>query len=228
MMHLAKKAFYKLIGLNPYLDRWIRYRNPRKYWSERGGDRYFIEQESVQARTLRSEFITDHLRQYPAQSILEVGSGYGKQLKNLAREGLLLAGCDFSRPQLLKSRDHCQGIELCLAEADAEHIPFASQSMDLVFSSAVILHNRYPKAQGIIAEMIRVSRRWIAHNEDTDVTFSRYGYDMKKTYEKLNFKIHESIQIPCANQPSITQFTVVELPSPGIQIAPKDIPLQYH
>ena len=228
MIHLAKKAFYKIIGMNPVLDRWVRYRNPKDYWSKRGGEQYFGEQEAVQARTLRSEFITGELKKYKVNSMLEIGSGYGKQLKNLYRDDLMLVGCDFSRPQLLKARDYCQGLELRLVEADAEHLPFASKSFELAFSSAVILHNYHEKAQGILSEMIRVSKKFIAHNEDTDITFSRYGYDMKKTYEKLNFKVHESVPIPCANQPELTQFTVVEMPRPDLRIAPKDIPLQYH
>ncbi|MBI3313353.1 MAG: class I SAM-dependent methyltransferase [Candidatus Omnitrophica bacterium] len=228
MLRLAKKAFLKIIGMNPLVDRLVRYRDPKRYWGDRGGDQYFQEQEAVQARTLRSQFITTELKKYPFQTLLEIGCGYGKQLKNLYGSGKTIVGCDFSRPQLLKAREYCAGLDLKLIEADGSQIPLKSKSFDLVFSSAVILHNDYKKAQRMIAEMIRLSRKFIAHNEDTDVTFSRYGYDMKKTYEKLGFKIHQSCQIPCANQPEITQFTVIEIPDPKLILKADDIPLQYH
>jgi len=228
MIKLAKKIFYKIVGMNPYVDRFVRYHDPRKYWQNRGGDLYFSEQEEVQTRTLRSEYITSRLKQYPYRRLLEIGCGYGKQLKNLADGKVILIGCDFSRPQLLKAKDYCKGMPLRLVEADAEFVPLKSKSVDLAFSSAVILHNNYRKAQAIVSEMIRVSRRFLAHNEDTDVTFSRYGYDLCKTYERLGFKIRESGTIPCEADPSITQFTVAELPSEQIIVRPEDVPLAFH
>jgi len=228
MIRLAKKAFYKVVGWHPLVDRFVRYRNPKEYWKKRGGDGYFEEQEAVNQRTLRSQFITGELLKYPFKSLAEIGCGYGKQLKNLNREGRMLVGCDFSRPQLIKALEYCPEMTLRLVEADAEAIPLRSKSFDMAFSSAVILHNEYEKAQKIISEMIRISCKYLAHNEDTDITFSRYGYDLKKTYEKLNFKILQSQPIPCAIDPAITQFTVVELPKDMISLKPEEIPLQYH
>lgn len=226
-----RKLYYLTLGKIPVIDRFCRYRNPQDYWKNRGGDTYFAEQEAVTARTERSVFIAESLSRYDCKSIVEIGCGYGKQLKNIFQAfngNVELAGCDFSGPQLAKLKEYFPDFPGRVVESDAEKIPFESKSFDLAFSSAVILHNHYEKAQKIISEMIRISRKYIAHNEDTDITFSRYGYDMKKTYEKMGFKILESGEIPCANEPGITQFTVVEIPE-GIQfIEPRDVPLQYH
>ena len=228
MIKTLRKVFYKLIGLNPIVDRFVRYRNPRRYWQARGGNGYFEEQEAVHNRTLRSQFIAQEIKQLSYKTLLEVGCGYGKQLKNLDAGGIFIAGCDFSHPQLLKAKEVCQSNHFHYVEADAENLPFQNKSFDLVLSSAVILHNEYEKAKKIISEIIRISRKYIVHNEDTDVTFSRYGYDLTKTYQKMNFKILKSVPIPCASDPSITQFTIVELPSPGYEVKPEDVPLAYH
>lgn len=228
LIRLVRKVFFKLVALHPQIDRAVRYYNPRKYWNTRGGQTYFEEQEAVHDRTLRSQFITDEIRKLSFGSLLEVGCGYGKQLKNLLPKNVYLAGCDFSHPQLMKAKEYCPEIANRIAEADAESIPFLDKSFDAVFTSAVVLHNKHEKAQRIIAELIRVSRHYLIHNEDTDITFSRYGYDLTETYRRMNFKIVHSKQIPNAPDPSITQFTVAEIPAGAGPFKPEDIPLAYH
>lgn len=225
---LLERALRKLIHGHPRLERLVLYRNPREYWRKRGGERYFEEQEAVDNRTLRSQFIAEEVCRLSFTSVLEIGCGYGKQLKNFLPTGALIVGCDFSHPQLLKARPYAVGANLHWVEADGAALPFQDKSFDVVLSSAVILHNQFLPAKHILAEMIRVSRRYLVYNEDTDVTFSRYGYDMKKTYEKMNFKILESKPIPAAPDPAITQFTVVELPAAKRLCGAEDIPLQYH
>src|SRR3989338_6682700 len=97
---ILRKIFYKAVGLNPYLDRFVRYRKPKEYWQKRGGEGYFQEQEAVSDRTLRSQFIAEEISHLSFGSLLEVGCGYGKQLRNLNPQGAFLVGCDFSHPQL--------------------------------------------------------------------------------------------------------------------------------
>jgi SAM-dependent methyltransferase len=233
-MNIAKKALRKLyyvtLGRNAVIDRFFRYRRPHDYWKRRGGERYFEEQEAVGDRTERSLFIAGEVSNLTLASLLEIGCGYGKQLQNITQKktGLSVAGCDFSRPQLMKGFEHFPPMRERVAEADAEFLPFKSRSFDAVMSSAVILHNDYRKAQRILWEMIRVSRKYLIHNEDTDVTFSRYGYDMTETYRALNFRILVSKTIPCSQDPAHTQFTVAEISSSGLPVRPDDIPLKYY
>ncbi|GEM_PF-2156892 len=221
------KIYYKVIAFDYRVDRFIRYRDPKTYWNKRGGDTYFQEQEAELHRTQRSKFITDEIKKLEFSNLLEIGCGYGKQLKNLSTKEVFLAGCDFSQPQLLKAKEYCNGLNLRLIEADSEFIPVLSNSFDIVFSSAVILHNHPGKAKKIISEMIRVSRKYLIHNEDVDKAFSRYGYDLTKTYRKMNFKIVESKKIPFSPDPSITQFTIAQLPTPETFVSPENISLEY-
>ena len=228
VIKLVRKIFYKVIGLHPLADRFVRYRKPREYWQKRGGDGYFQEQEAVYDRTLRSQFIGEEVNKLEYQSLLEIGCGYGKQLQNFRFRNEFVVGCDFSRPQLLKAKMLSDQHTPNLIEADAEALPFADKTFDVVLSSAVILHNELEKARKIISEMIRVSRKFLVHNEDTDITFSRYGYDMQRTYKKMDFKILKSVPIPYAQDPSVTQFTIVELPFSVYKLKPEDITLEYH
>ena len=66
----------------------------------------------------------------------------------------------------------------------ATRLPFADGAFDLVLTSAVILHNPPPVAERIRREVVRVARRWAAHNEDTDVTYNRFGYDTAAWYRE--------------------------------------------
>lgn len=223
-----RKIYYKVIARDHRVDRFFRYRNPKEYWEKRGGEKYFNEQEAVMDRTRRSDFIAKELRKLSYGSLLEVGCGYGKQLKNLYSEGVFMAGCDFSRPQLLKAGDYCRGLKLALVESDAERLPFRSGSFDVVLSSAVILHNEPEKARRMLSEMVRVGRRFLVFNEDTDLTFSRYGYDMKKSFESMGFRILHSGPIPSVEDSRDTQFTVVDLETPRGEIPPEKIALRYH
>jgi SAM-dependent methyltransferase len=230
MSKVFRKVYYATVGKSAVLDRFFRYRQPQEYWRKRGGERYFEEQEAAGDRTERSFFIAREVSQLDFSSFLEIGCGYGKQLQNITKQkpGITIAGCDFSRPQLLKGFEFFPPMQRRVVEADGEFVPYKDKSFDVVMSSAVILHNQYPKAQGMICEMIRVGRKYLVHNEDTDVTFSRYGYDMKKTYEAMNFRIVTSKEIPCAQVPADTQFTIAEIPQNMAKVRPEDIPLQYH
>src|SRR5215813_10533112 len=103
----AEYAWHKLLrrGLSRWpacKRRWV-YAEPRRYWTMRGGDDYFREQEGQPARTARAEWVADRIASYHPDSILEIGCGYGKMLRALrARLGpdVPLVGLDFSPTQL--------------------------------------------------------------------------------------------------------------------------------
>lgn len=225
-----RKIYYMTVGKNPFLDRLFRYRgNPQDYWVKRGGQTYFEEQEAVPDRTERSLFIAEKVAPLQINSLLEIGCGYGKQLKNIRRlrPDVVLGGCDFSHTQLNKGFEYFPEMSKWAVESDASQLPYENKSFDAVMSSAVILHNEYPKAQKIIFEIIRVSRKYVIHNEDTDITFSRFGYDMTKTYRAMGFKIITSENIPCSQDPAHTQFTIAEIPDNFCCSSSKSIPLCY-
>jgi SAM-dependent methyltransferase len=207
-------AWHKLLrrslsGWPPWKRRWL-YADPRRYWTLRGGDDYFREQEGQHARGLRADWIAERLARYQPTSILEVGCGYGKLLRALrGRLDVPLVGVDFSATQLRQASrflGHLPDIDLILSRG--ERLPFADQSFDMVVTSAVILHNPPAIAQEIRSELVRVARRFAAHNEETNVSYNRFGYDTVQWYRGQGILLAESGVIPIDPDPSASQFSV--------------------
>jgi SAM-dependent methyltransferase len=183
----------------------------------RGGDDYFREQEGQTARSLRAAWMAERLATYQPSSILEIGSGYGKLLRELRlRLDVPLAGVDFSASQVVLAREFLAGlggIEMALARG--ERLPFADRSFDMVVTSAVILHNPPAAAERIRREILRVGRRFAAHNEERGLSYNRYGYDTAEWYRALGIALAESGPIPADPEPSTSQFCVAILAGDG-------------
>jgi len=206
------KALRRTVGRWPALKRRLLYADPREYWTLRGGDEYFREQEGQAARGARADWIAGRIAAYRPASILEVGCGYGKQLKAIrSRLDVPMVGVDFSPSQLGRARSYLEGLgDVGLALASGVALPFADGSFDLVLTSAVILHNPPEVADGIRREVLRVARRWAAHNEDTDVSYNRFGYDTAAWYTAAGIALAEVGPIATDPRPSPSQFCVVE------------------
>jgi SAM-dependent methyltransferase len=194
----------------PTWKRRFLYADPRAYWTLRGGDDYFREQEGQQARTSRAEWLADRLANYRPRSILEVGCGYGKLLRELRRRlDIPLVGVDFSQTQLDQAHGFLgPGCDVELLLSRGERLPFADQSFDMVVTSAVILHNPPAIAERIRREVVRVTRRFAAHNEETSLSYNRYGYDTALWYRRQGVVLAESGPIPMDPDPTASQFCV--------------------
>ncbi|MFI5457969.1 MAG: class I SAM-dependent methyltransferase [Isosphaerales bacterium] len=207
------KVLRRSLSSRPGWKRRFLYADPRKYWTLRGGDDYFREQEGQEARSLRAEWIALRLAAYRPTSILEVGCGYGKLLMALrSRLDVPLAGVDFSPTQLARARGFLQpGHGALLILCRGERLPFPDQSFDMVVTSAVILHNPPEVAGRIRRELLRVGRRFAAHNEETDSSYNRYGYDTAAWYRARGVVLAESGPIPMDTHPAASQFCVALL-----------------
>ncbi len=207
------KALRRTLEHWPSWKRQLVYKNPREYWNLRGGYDYYREQEGQATRTERTFWLSKRIATYQPMSILEIGCGYGKQLRAL-RERLdcPLVGLDFSASQLDQAGTYLNGLEhIQLVLGSGNRLPFPDQTFDLVLTSAVILHNEPEVAERIRREVIRVSRRWASHNEDTDVTYNRFGYDTAAWYRSMGIPLAEVSPIPFGGDPADSQFCVADL-----------------
>lgn len=213
--YLLHKTLRRSLAGRPDWKRRLVYADPRGYWTLRGGPDYFREQEDHPSRTERSAWIADRIASYRPTSILEVGCGYGKQLR-LLRERLPdvpLFGVDFSPTQLAQARHYladCAGVSLAMASG--LRLPFADGAFDLVLTSAVILHNPPAAAETIRREVVRTTRRLAAHNEDTDASYNRYGYDTAEWYRSAGIPVIEAgpIDVPTDPDRDVSQFCAAE------------------
>lgn len=210
--YFGHKVLRRTTGRWPWLKRRLVYRSPRAYWTLRGGRDYFLEQEGQAARTRRSQWLADRIARYRPESILEVGCGYGKQLRALReRVDAPLVGLDFSATQLGMARRYLEGVEgVAFVLGSGDRLPFPDKAFDLVFTSAVILHNPTDIADRMRREVVRVARRWIVHNEDRNVSYNRFGHDTVAWYRAEGIPLAESGTIPGIPDEADSQFCVAE------------------
>ncbi len=212
------KALRRILSGRPNLKRRWLYDDPRQYWTFRGGLDYFREQEGQPKRSLRARWVAERISAYQPKSILEIGCGYGKVISAI-RELLpdaTIVGIDFSPTQLDQARYFLRGAEeISLMLGSGEHLPFPDKTFDLVLTSAVILHNPPAAAERIRKEVVRVARCHAAHNEETNISYNRYGYDTAAWYRARSIALRESGPIPMDPDPLTSQFCVAELRNAG-------------
>jgi SAM-dependent methyltransferase len=91
--------------------------------------------------------------------VLDVAAGTGNASIPAAKTGAEVTASDLT-PELLqagKVRAAAAGVDLQWAEADAEHLPFADESFDVVMSSIGAMFA--PHHQDVADELVRVCRR---------------------------------------------------------------------
>jgi SAM-dependent methyltransferase len=94
----------------------------------------------------------------PGQRVLEVGCGEGALTCAAAQAGADAVAVDMSAPNLEAARRlaAAAGVRVALLQADAERLPFADGSFDLVLSSHVLEH--LPDLDRGLRELQRVTR----------------------------------------------------------------------
>ena len=88
--------------------------------------------------------------------VLEIGCGLGTDAINFARRGARYSGVDLTEASvdLVRRRFEIEGVPADLRVADAEALPYADASFDLVYSHGVLHHT--PDTQKAINEAHRV------------------------------------------------------------------------
>jgi ubiquinone/menaquinone biosynthesis C-methylase UbiE/uncharacterized protein YbaR (Trm112 family) len=107
-------------------------------------------------------------RLLPGSTVLTICGGSGVDAEFLARRGAHVILSDISLGVVLQARERARryGLELDLVVADAEALPFADASVDIVYVHDGLHHLEQP-AIGL-AEMARVARRAVSISEPAD------------------------------------------------------------
>lgn len=134
-------------------------RDVAEFWeTEACGERYGEDQAEVRYR-LEPE-ILDFARFEEARGldVLEIGVGMGADLSRWAAAGARLVGVDLTSRAvgLSAERLRSHGLRAGLSVADAEDLPFADDSFDLVYSWGVLHHT--PATERALLEAARVLR----------------------------------------------------------------------
>ena len=94
--------------------------------------------------------------QYKGKRIMDIGCGYGWFVKEFAKNGGVVTGIDLSPAavELTKKMLTYYKLTAEIREANAEELPFADNTFDLVFSNGVLHHT--PETQKAVDEAWRV------------------------------------------------------------------------
>ena len=135
----------------------------RDFWnSEPCGSRY-LEGASdfeahARARYTLEPYIPEFARFARSRNlrVLEVGVGMGADYLEWLKAGASATGVDLSTASLAQAQRRCElaGFRPDLRQADAEHLPFADHSFDVVYSYGVMHHS--PDTAQCIREAWRV------------------------------------------------------------------------
>jgi SAM-dependent methyltransferase len=180
------------------------------YWREHGGvwaDEYALRKRRQPYFHLQEIMIADYAlrtaERRPAGlgnlRVLELGCGPGRHLRNLSRlPGIDVYGYDQSSA-MVSGMLRWTGPEWI-----AEHVtvgmptgrlPFEDGSFDLVYTSEVLVHVRPEDLEGILSELVRVSRGQVLHIEPSDAAQicrvahdGCWKHDLVAAYERMGRK----------------------------------------
>jgi ubiquinone/menaquinone biosynthesis C-methylase UbiE len=135
----------------------------RRFWnSDPCGTRYLEEKEDFDAharwRYALEPFILDFAKFQSAcgMKVLEIGVGMGADYLEWLKAGANVTGVDLSWASIERARRRCEfaGYQPKLRVADAETLPFADNTFDVVYSYGVMHHS--PNTAQCVREAWRV------------------------------------------------------------------------
>jgi SAM-dependent methyltransferase len=124
--------------------------------AERGTPEFFAEVE--RKRYELEPFVADfaEFERWRGRRVLEIGVGLGSDFVRFVRAGAVATGVDLTDAavDMVGRRLAQEGLEADVRVADAESLPFADASFDLVYSWGVLHHTPHPEAA--LAEVRRL------------------------------------------------------------------------
>jgi len=166
-------------------------RDPHAYW-KRKGKVYYNEEKTTVLDKLRRQnlFFAKNIKRLNPRVLCEVGCGYGRLLKaNALVVSSEIVGVDFSLPQLLNAKKYVGSNNVHFVLATAKALPFRNNRFDVTYTCACIMYIPPNEYLPSINEIIRVTRRFVVHDEDLEMSRHYFGYNVMNTYRKMGHKI---------------------------------------
>jgi SAM-dependent methyltransferase len=124
------------------------------------------------------------------RTVLDLPCGTGRFTSRLLHHGFILINGDISLPMLQTAREHADGDGFTgSVRMDAERLPFADSSLDLVLSIRFLMHVPRGARIRIYREYARVARRYIV----IDV---RHKYCLNLWSKKLRRAVGMRVKVP--------------------------------
>jgi SAM-dependent methyltransferase len=137
-----------------------------------------------------SEWLAGEVLATWGSSFLELACGAGRNLSALRRRlpEARLVGLDISRSAILQGSKHLPGADLRVQSLYELEL-FADASVEVVYTSGVLMHVPHDKVAGVVREMHRIARAAVVHFElhgpSHQFDFHRYPRDYAALYSEL-------------------------------------------
>jgi ubiquinone/menaquinone biosynthesis C-methylase UbiE len=141
----------------------------RRHWEEEpcgtstassapGTPEFYAEVERERYRLEPYIFEFAQFERWQGRNVLEIGVGLGTDFVRFARSGARVVGIDLTAAavEAVRRRLALEGLDGDVRLGDAEALPFADASFDLVYAYGVLHHT--PDTPGAVAELRRVLR----------------------------------------------------------------------
>ena len=158
--------------------------DPKKYWGKRGW--------TYQGQDVKDELkmLAKCVRRVQPESILEVGSGYGRIYRHFRQSGYTgpITLCDF----VDSFRYHCEEVVGILPDRwDGQTLPYGDCSFDMVVSFSVLHHVPVADLGRVFSEHVRVLKNWfyIAVGLPRQSEGSNILHDYNPLFEKHKLRI---------------------------------------
>ncbi|MCG2692428.1 class I SAM-dependent methyltransferase [Microgenomates group bacterium] len=170
-----------------WLEKFIS-RFPHVYWQLKAGS--FLK-DSWQKRLFpQHQWLLQTIQTLQPHSILEVGCGFGRNLKFLTDNGIIanrLTGVDISSVLLAQAR---LSKSVRLIRANVLSLPFSSHSFDLVFTHGLLMHLNPRQLPRALTELTRVSKKHLILIEEIrsrprQLNYFTWAHDYEKMIANL-------------------------------------------
>jgi len=124
-----------------------------------GGDSW-IEEYKTSVQHPHRQVIINQLREYPWDSLLEVGCSAGPNLKAIREDfpDKKLYGVDVNEPSIEAAKTF---VDAEFSVASFHKLPFEDKSVDVILADAVLMYARPDEIQEVMRELKRVARHQI-------------------------------------------------------------------
>jgi len=143
-----------------------------QYWREHGGgwaSEYDQRKKDQIYYHIQEIMLTEYVRHHAPAKVLEFGCGPGRHLRNLSRlPGIEVFGYDQSAAMVSGARAWASKDWLdahVTIGLPTGRLPFADMQFDLVYTAEVLVHVRPEDLQGVLRELVRISRWQVFHLE---------------------------------------------------------------
>ena len=138
--------------------------------------------------------------------VLDIGSGLGGPARRLAETyGCHVTGIDLTQAFCDAAETMSEWVKIgdrvTFQQGDATALPFADESVDLVFTSGVLIHVAPDELERAVREIVRVARHYVLcveyfSHEPQQVTYrGREGYLFKRDFGKFYLEQFPALRV---------------------------------